>query len=62
VFYDLIDSKHEAWAVEANRARYEQIRDRQNGHAASSSCSTVGNGNGSLPIVAISTVAGDGTA
>src|SRR6187399_1212664 len=53
VFYNLIDPKHEAWAVEANRTRYEQIRARQNGHAANSSAS--------LPIVPISTIVGDGT-
>jgi cyclic dehypoxanthinyl futalosine synthase len=45
VFYDLIDLKHEAWAVEANRTRYEQIRAGQNGHP-------------SLPIVSVT---GDGT-
>jgi cyclic dehypoxanthinyl futalosine synthase len=61
VFYELIDSKHEAWAVKANRARYEEIRARQTGHTASSGCATNGNGN-SLPVVQLAAVNGDGTA
>jgi cyclic dehypoxanthinyl futalosine synthase len=64
VFYELIDSKHEAWAVEANRAHYEQVRARKNGHATNAGgCSTNGHAkSGELQVVPLTTVTGDGTA
>lgn len=61
VFYELIDPQHEAWAVEANRAHYEQVRARQANHAQSAAgCSTNGNGKPSeLPIVPLAMAEGN---
>jgi cyclic dehypoxanthinyl futalosine synthase len=61
VRYELIDPAHEAWAVEANAARYEQFRaaerERRAARAAGGGCQTA-----TLPVVPLTIVRGDSTA
>lgn len=61
VRYELVDPAHEAWAVEANAARYERIRAddlaRRAARTANGGCQTA-----TLPVVPLTVVRGDSTA
>ena len=67
VFYELLDLDHEHRAIEANRARFQEIhaRTRQpasNGVTRLNDASSNGNAAHQLPVVPLSIATGDGTA